>query len=255
MAANVAPPCVELLEWPTATPAPPLRLDRLLPDGEERLRGLLPQPLETAWPTALLLLDWVTRRWKHANAHVESQDSVEVLERVDAGERFACVEYSIVLSQALNACGIPARRVNLRTADHHTGVAKGHVVSEAWIDDFNRWVLLDGQNGAWWGEPGHPLGVLELHDRLRAGDQPPMNGIAKDLSASESSLWFRYFTSFSSTGITWAAPPFSPVFQEDSPILTDVLVRDRTLLEPDLAGISMSLVDEGGAAASGPSAY
>jgi hypothetical protein len=45
---------------------------------------------------------------------------------------------------------IPARRLDLRAKDSHVGFARGHVVTEAWIDDLNRWVVLDRQNGAWW---------------------------------------------------------------------------------------------------------
>lgn len=254
MHGNVALARVELVEWPTTPPVHGLQLDRLAPDVEDRLRALVPPPLETAWPTALQLLQWVSRRWQHANAHVETQDATEVLARVDAGERFACVEYSTVLSQALNSCGVPARRVNLRASHHHTGVSKGHVVSEAWIDDLDRWILLDGQNGAWWGNPGEPLGVLDLHDRLVGGERPPMNGLVTDKS-KEAPLWFRYFETFSSTGITFANPPFAPIFQEGSVIESELLVKDRRQVEPDLAGISTRLVDDDGAAARFGSAH
>lgn len=88
---------------------------------------------------------------------------MDVLERVAAGERFACVENSIVLSQALNAVRIPARRVQLRQANHHIGVGRCHVVSEAWIDELDKWVVLDGQNGAYWADTdGAPMALPDL---------------------------------------------------------------------------------------------
>lgn len=59
----------------------------------------------------MAVLAWVTHRWQHANAHMDVDDAVACLQRVEAGTRFACVEYSLVLSQALNALGIPARRL------------------------------------------------------------------------------------------------------------------------------------------------
>lgn len=110
----------------------------------------------------------MTTRWEHGNGHVDPKDAVEILRRVDAGERFACVEYSVVLTQALNAMGMPARWLELLMHDHHAGFGRGHVVFEAGIDDLARWVLLDGQNGAWWGA-SEPLGVLELMERYRDG--------------------------------------------------------------------------------------
>ncbi len=176
---SAPPPTLELLHWPAPEPHHPLTYDAIPADREELLRDLLP-PLEpTSWATAAALLAWVHHRWEHANDHVEAPDAVEVLRRVAAGERFACVEYSIVLSQSLNARGIPARRLHLRQADHHVGVGRGHVVSEAWIDDLRQWVLLDGQNGAYWAdEDDRPLALPELLDRYADGAPPPPDGAA-----------------------------------------------------------------------------
>lgn len=170
---NVPPAPLEILAWPDPPAALPLLLDRLGGERADLLRGQLPNPSGSAWETAKALLAWVHRRWDHANDHVDDPDAVDVLTRVDAGERFACVEYSIVLSQALNALEIPARRVSLRQANHHTGMGRGHVVSEAWVDDLGRWVLLDGQNGAYWvDDDGDPLGLVDLQAAYACGDGP-----------------------------------------------------------------------------------
>ena len=173
---------------------------------------------------------------------------MEVLERVDAGERFACVEYSIVLSQALNALGIPARRLNLLTPDHHAGFGRGHVVSEAWIDDFGRWVLFDGQNGSWWGQEGDPLGILELQDRYRVADRPTMNGVTADRTA-DAEQWFWYFAGASTTGVAWAEAGFSPVFQGTGVVRCERLVKSVELVAPDPSETSMGIVDHDGPAA------
>lgn len=55
-----------------------------------------------------------------------------------------------MLTQALNALQIPARPLSLFKAGYHAGLGTGHAVTEAWIDDLGKWVLLDGQNGAVW---------------------------------------------------------------------------------------------------------
>ena len=41
----------------------------------------------------------------------------------------------------------PARNLGLFQDNYHVGFGRAHRVSEAWIDDLCRWVVLDGQNG------------------------------------------------------------------------------------------------------------
>lgn len=247
MRANVPPPPVELLDWPDHPPMLRPVLERLPADREELLREHLPEPASTAWETATGLLDWVTTRWEHGNGHVDRKDAVEILSRVVAGERFACVEYSVVLTQALNAVGIPARRLGLLMHDHHAGFGRGHVVSEAWIDELGRWVLLDGQNGAWWGA-SEPLGVLELMERYRDGDRPPMNSRHRDLDEASQSMWFRHFAAATTTGLAWSKGPFVPVFQSTHVVMSDRLVHGTDQVAPDLARIGTAVVDDGGPA-------
>jgi Transglutaminase-like superfamily len=236
MRANVPPPPVELLDWPDPPPSNPVRLDRLSTEREAALRRRLPDPAGNAWETAIGLLAWVRRRWEHANDHVETADALEILDRVDAGERFACVEYSIVLCQALNAQGIPARRVQLLRAGYHTGYGRGHVVSEAWVDDLRRWVVLDGQNGAHWSDGNGPLGVAELQtahaaDRAR----PELTSVVG--SETDGEAWWPYFAHASTTGAAWATAAFGPVFQASQARQTDRLLRDVAGAYPDLAQV------------------
>lgn len=54
-------------------------------------------------------------------------------------KRFRCVEYSIVAAGALNALGIPARTVGLRTKYVETELwSAGHVVAEAYLKDLGK---------------------------------------------------------------------------------------------------------------------
>jgi Transglutaminase-like superfamily len=248
MRANVPAPPLELLEWPTSRLTRPLQLFRLPDEREALLREQIPAREDTAWETAVRLLAWVSGRWPHANAHVDEQDAVEILKLVEKGERFACVEYSTVLSQALNASGIPARVVNLYTDGYHVGLGKGHVVSEAWIDGPDDWVLLDGQNGMYWiSEDGAPLGVPALQDRFRSGGPRAAHVTVRPepVNDPDAELWWRYFAHASPTGTTWAATSFVPTFQTEGVVRADVLLRDRAEAYPDLAEltIGMSNVD------------
>lgn len=236
------PPPVELLTWPDRAPMLPLVLE-VQPDGRAgELAARLPAPVESAWDTARATLGWVHRAWRHANAHVAVPDALAVLDRAADGERFACVEYSIVLTQALNALQIPARRVSLYQDGYHQGLGRGHVVSEAWIDDLARWVLLDGQNGAWWtGPDGTPLGTQALHRRHRDQQSVLMVNGTSPVPAAEQAAWAGYFANTATTGVLVSPGPFVPVFQGTGTVTTPRLVRDPHLIEPDLSGLDTAV--------------
>lgn len=238
MAANVPPPPVELLSWPDPPVVMPLRQEPLPPEREELLRARLPPVTGSAWETAAALAAWVSQQWDHANDRVEEIDALHVLDRVAAGERFSCVEYSIVLTQALNAVGIPARRLALRARDYHVGIGRGHAVTEAWIDDRHRWVVLDGQNGAYWaGEDGEPLGPVEMRETFLADrPRPRMVGIAKALDDGFGDFWWQYFAGGVTAGFAWGAgPTFVPIAQENDLAAADRLVGDPASVHQELA--------------------
>jgi hypothetical protein len=229
---------------------------RLPANREAALRERIPAPAGTAWETALTLLGWVASRWEHGNAHVDRDDALECLERVDAGDRFACVEYSLVLSQALNAVGIPARRLGLRQANYHAGIGRGHEVSEAWIDELSRWVVLDGQNGLYWEDGGAAMGAVELQAWLGRGGPIPrpivLPGGRQPPPDEELPTWFSYLASISTTAGTWSTGAFTPVFQRDQLILSDRLEHDPARLYPDLSEISVGVTLVDGAPAVRP---
>jgi Transglutaminase-like superfamily len=247
MTLNVRAAPLVLTEWPVLTPSAPLNLLDL-PGRAAELRALLPAPDPSAWQTARNTLDWVTHRWKHANAHMEINDAVECLRRVDEGKRFACVEYSLVLTQALNALGLPARRLWLYQDNYQVGLGRGHVVSEAWIDDLNRWVVLDGQNGLYWtGGDGAPLGAVALSQAVRSGASwPSYVTFRDDFAESAAQLWFSYFAYVSSNAGTWASGPFGLIFQRDRLVVSGRLEHEPDVFYPDLSEVGVEAVLDGG---------
>lgn len=248
MVANVPAVPIEFLDWPVLGPAAPPVLYRLPEPRADQLRAMVPEPADTAWETATRLTAWVSRRWQHAEGHLAVDDAVTCLERVDAGQRFACTGYALVLCQALNALGVPSRRLGLRRAGYHAGLAQAHAVSEAWIDGLDRWVLLDGQNGLYWADgDGAPLGAVELRYRHRAGGTAAATVAGGgDFAADEAAWWFTYFHAVDTTGGTWAEGPFVPVFQRNRFVEADRLEHDPAALYPDLAavGVGTGLADD-----------
>lgn len=191
------------------------------------------------------MLTWVSSRWRHSGAnHVEDRDAHEVLNRTEAGERFACREYTIVLTQVLNAVGIPARPLALLREGYYTGMGTGHAVTEAWLDDLGRWVVLDAQNGATWRDSsGALLGVIALQERQLAGDMPDFVGVGPNFDAEAAQEWFGYFQYCSSGGTAWRAASFVPFMEGHTVVEARPLIRDPILAHPDLAEISTSVVD------------
>lgn len=248
MEANKPPPPIEVSEWPCAAPIRPLGLDRLDPDGEARLAARVPAPAGAAQESALAMLAWVTGRWRHSGAnHVPGQDANRVLDRVEAGERFACREYAIVLTQALNAIGIPARPLALFRKDYYTGIGTGHAVTEAWLDDPGRWVVLDGQNGATWRNPdGGLLGAVELQEMQRQREQPAFVGSGPNFDPDSAQEWIAYFQYCSTGGAAWRPDGFVPVMEGRAVVQAGPLLRDAASAYPDLAEISTSVVDHEG---------
>jgi Transglutaminase-like superfamily len=249
--ANAPLPPVALVRWPTSRPILPLGLSRLDATGAARLTARLPRPQASTLTTAEMLLGWVTDQWRLSEGSDDaSNDANVVLDRVERGERFACGPYTVVLTQALNAVQIPARPISLSRLDYYADLGPGHAVTEAWIDDLGKWVLLDGQNGAvWLDAAGVPLSVLELQQRYLIGDQPEFSGRGHNFDPDDAARWFRYFYAANVTGVlAWSPGPYVPITEGAAVIASQRLTESLAGVAPDLAEISTSVADHEGPA-------
>ncbi|MCH7231470.1 transglutaminase-like domain-containing protein [Glycomyces sp. L485] len=245
--ANTPGPPLRITAWPEPGLTAPLRLETVASHREAQLRRRLPSPTAGAWDTARAVLAWTNGLWRHANARINAGDSVDILEQVANGARYSCVEYSIVLAQSLNALRIPARRADLRRGDYHDGVGKGHAVTEAWIDDLDAWVLLDGQHGSYWvDEDARPLSLPQLQARERPA-RPVSIGPRDGVEDVE--LWFAYFRHASVTGAAWAPKGFVPTFQGSYVVETERLLHDASDAYPRLSDIAVAVTSLDGAPA------
>lgn len=112
----------------------------------------------------LIMLNWVRNRWEHNGWHdAETNNACTILERAEKGEKFRCVEYGIVLKNALLAVGLKARTLGLMTRDvEKTKFGAGHVLSEVWLKDKQKWALVDAQFNTMPVLDGTPLNAVEL---------------------------------------------------------------------------------------------
>ncbi len=116
---------------------------------------------KTEFEKMVRLLDYCAKRWVWVSPTPQypSWDSIEILDRIDKeGGGGMCIHFSILLIQALQAYGIPAR---LQNCIYHEPV-------EAWSNDYGKWVFLDPMQGSnvynYRKKDGEPLGFKELHD-------------------------------------------------------------------------------------------
>ena len=117
---------------------------------------------------SLILLNWTNGLWRHTGANEpKKNDALSILLEVEKGKRFRCVEYAIVLAAALNSIGIPARIVSLYTKDVETSkCCAGHVVTEAYLPGFKKWIFLDGQMNYIPFLNGVPLNAFEYQSAI-----------------------------------------------------------------------------------------
>jgi hypothetical protein len=116
---------------------------------------------------ALKLNTWVNQQWVHGNENPKNSDATSILREAQAGGHFPCYAYARVLNACLNAMGIPARSVGLKTQDVETRLSgAGHVVVEAWIDTMQKWVMFDPTVGGVFEKDGIPLDIAELKDAM-----------------------------------------------------------------------------------------
>ena len=123
---------------------------------------------KTDMEKALSILHWVHALWPHnGNNTPEKNDAISIIEESKKGKNFRCVEYGIVSAACLNAVGLKARVLALKTKNvETTKYGAGHVVTEVYLNDLKKWVFLDGQ---WDVMPllnGVPLNAVEFQKAI-----------------------------------------------------------------------------------------
>jgi hypothetical protein len=138
---------------------------------------------------------WVRSQWEHNGQNQPTkEDPITILQEAAQGKQFRCVEYSEVLCGALNALGIPARVLALKTRDVETRPSgAGHVVTEAYLRDLNKWIMVDGQWDVIPVLDQTPLNAVELQKALAEGKA----GLTVDgFSGTEADTYFPWIQEY-----------------------------------------------------------
>jgi len=116
----------------------------------------------------LAVLNWTHHRWEHNGNNSPSKgDAITILNEAQEGQRFPCFAYAIVLKDQLNALGYQARTVYLKTQDaEHRKSSPGHVATEVYLKDLEKWIFVDGQFNVMPVLKGKPLNAVEFQEAL-----------------------------------------------------------------------------------------
>ncbi|QJX47949.1 transglutaminase domain-containing protein [Hymenobacter taeanensis] len=138
---------------------------------------------------------WVHNRLEHdGHKPFKSTDAFAILHAAMLGHPVQCVEYGLVLTTAFNSLGIPARPLYLKAHNVQTkGSAAGHALTEAWLPDLGKWVMVDSQ---WDIIPllsNRPLNALELQQAL-ANDEPTLSALTS--TDAKSKPYFRWLKQY-----------------------------------------------------------
>ncbi len=116
----------------------------------------------------LSILNWTHHRWQHdGNNSPKANDAISILDEAKAGGRFPCFAYAIVLRDQLTAEGFAARTIYLKTKDAETRKGSpGHVATEVYLKDLQKWVFIDGQFNIMPTLKGKPLNAVEFQQAM-----------------------------------------------------------------------------------------
>ena len=134
---------------------------------------------------------WVQSRWEHDGDNRPARSSaLYILQEAEKGQRFRCVEYSLVANQCLSSLGFRVRNLGLMTKDvSNVRYGAGHSVNEVYIPDLKKWVLIDPQFDAMSMQNGIPLNAVELQNAIANDEDFTLINPNKTISKDDYQKW------------------------------------------------------------------
>jgi len=118
---------------------------------------------------ALLLTDFTHHQWQHNGNNTPTKfEGLTILKEAQEGKQFRCVEYSILLTELLNASNVPARQIGLKTKTVETQKSgAGHVAVEYYDKSHEKWIYADAQTNVIAFQNAIPLNAVELQSAIK----------------------------------------------------------------------------------------
>ncbi len=119
------------------------------------------------------VMDWVASQWQHDgfNEAPKEMSSLEILKKVhEEGEQYRCVEYGKVMADILSSMGHHSRQIGLQSTDvAYGGWGQGHVATEVWSNQLNKWVFFDPQFSIYALYKGQYLNIYDIYQLKSQG--------------------------------------------------------------------------------------
>lgn len=157
---------------------------------EYKLDSLV-QECKTDFEKVAKIQSWVQSRWEHDGANVPKyNNAMYILKEAEKGERFRCVEYSIVANQCLSALGFRVRGLGLMTRDiSEVKWGGGHAVNEVYLHDTGKWIFIDPQYDVIPVADDIPLNAVELQNHISQGKEFQLLNPNKTITREEYVKW------------------------------------------------------------------
>lgn len=127
------------------------------------------------------VMNWVSMQWQHdgMNEPDKNLSSLELLKNVHRkGKRYRCVEYGKVMTDILASLGHSTRTVGLQAVDvGYGGFGKGHVVTEVWSNELNKWLFFDPQFSVYAVRNEELLNVFDIYSLKKLGKKSEIDFI------------------------------------------------------------------------------
>ena len=134
----------------------------------------------------LKILNWTNSRWKHNGRNSpKNNDAISILKEAQEGGQFPCFAFAIVLRDQLNASGFMARTIYLKTRNaKNSKYPPGHVASEVYLNDLQKWIFIDGQFNVMPALDETPINAVEFQKAITNQENElkllSLNNIVKD---------------------------------------------------------------------------
>jgi hypothetical protein len=117
---------------------------------------------------ATIICDWVHKQFDHqGDCPPQPNNPITIIEKGRRGAKFSCREYAMVTAACLNSIGIKARPVQLLPKDvANLPMGSYHFVTQAFLSDRKKWVMVDAQWNVIPTLKGFPLSTVELQPAL-----------------------------------------------------------------------------------------
>ena len=106
--------------------------------------------------------DWANAQWGHMQPlPYATWDAIEILDRVETGDAYWCTFKAALFVQACNAAGLTARMLGINPRHR-----AAHTVTEVYINNLRKWMLVDPWLNCYFERDGVPLSAREFHNAV-----------------------------------------------------------------------------------------